>query len=75
MMGVGVGASVACYRDTFAKGLHDGLKHTLEVYDPKKANFDFAQTTVRLFFWLIYLIVFETSALSRRKVPYLQIHA
>ncbi|KAI8428056.1 hypothetical protein MSG28_002344 [Choristoneura fumiferana] len=43
VMDAGVGASVACYRDTFAKGLHDGLTQTLITYDPHKGNFDFAQ--------------------------------
>ncbi|XP_049867782.1 tetraspanin-7-like isoform X2 [Pectinophora gossypiella] len=46
MMDAGVGASVACYRDTFAKGLHDGLTNTLTSYNPQKANFDFAQSTL-----------------------------
>ncbi|CAH2067081.1 unnamed protein product, partial [Iphiclides podalirius] len=46
MMDVGVAASVACYRDTFAKGLHDGLTQTINSYDPHKANFDFAQSTL-----------------------------
>ncbi|XP_072937089.1 tetraspanin-7-like [Epargyreus clarus] len=46
MMDAGVGASVACYRDTFSKGLHDGLTQTIVNYDPKKANFDFAQSTL-----------------------------
>ncbi|XP_050361488.1 tetraspanin-7-like [Nymphalis io] len=44
MMDAGVGASVVCYRDSFAKGLHDGLSHTISTYDPNKANFDFAQS-------------------------------
>nr|XP_037866654.1 tetraspanin-7 isoform X2 [Bombyx mori] len=44
MMEAGVGASVACYRDTFAKGLRDGLTETITHYNPQKANFDFAQT-------------------------------
>ena len=46
MMDAGVGASVVCYRDTFAKGLHDGLTQTIATYDPQKANFDFAQSKV-----------------------------
>lgn len=49
MMDAGVGASVACYRDTFAKGLHDGLTQTLITYDPHKGNFDFAQANVSIF--------------------------
>lgn len=48
MMDAGVAASVACYRDTFAKGLYDGLTQTINNYDPQKANFDFAQSTVCL---------------------------
>ncbi|CAH0725996.1 unnamed protein product, partial [Brenthis ino] len=47
MMDAGVGASVVCYRDTFAKGLHDGLTHTIATYDPQKANFDFAQSKLQ----------------------------
>lgn len=47
MMDAGVGASVACYKDTFSKGLYDGLTQTLTSYDPDKANFNFAQATVR----------------------------
>lgn len=46
MMDAGVGASAVCYRDTFARGLHDGLTKTIISYDPQKANFDFAQSTV-----------------------------
>lgn len=46
MMDAGVGASVVCYRDTFAKGLHDGLTQTIATYDPQKPNFDFAQSKV-----------------------------
>ncbi|XP_073941976.1 tetraspanin-7-like [Choristoneura fumiferana] len=46
VMDAGVGASVACYRDTFAKGLHDGLTQTLITYDPHKGNFDFAQANL-----------------------------
>lgn len=47
MMDAGVGASVACYRDTFAKGLHDGLTQTLASNNPNKDNFNFAQATVK----------------------------
>ncbi|XP_041969353.1 tetraspanin-7-like [Aricia agestis] len=47
MMDVGVSASVVCYRDTFAKGLQDGLTQTIINYDPKKTNFDFAQSTLQ----------------------------
>ncbi|CAK1602964.1 unnamed protein product [Parnassius mnemosyne] len=47
MMNVGITASVICYRDTFAKGLHDGLTQTVRNYDPHKANFDFAQSTLQ----------------------------
>ncbi|KAL0894927.1 hypothetical protein ABMA27_013428 [Loxostege sticticalis] len=46
MMDAGVGASVACYRDTFAKGLHDGLTQTLASNNPNKDNFNFAQATL-----------------------------
>lgn len=46
MMDAGVGASVACYRDTFSKGLRDGLTQTLESYNPNKDNFNFAQSKV-----------------------------
>ncbi|XP_032530105.2 tetraspanin-7-like [Danaus plexippus] len=46
MTDAGVGASVVCYRDTFAKGLHDGLTHTIVTYNPQKPNFDFAQSTL-----------------------------
>ncbi|XP_052747094.1 tetraspanin-7 [Bicyclus anynana] len=47
MMELGVGASAICYRDTFAKGLHDGLTKSIITYNPKKANFDFAQATLQ----------------------------
>ncbi|KAL4712859.1 hypothetical protein ACJJTC_011929 [Scirpophaga incertulas] len=46
MMDAGVGASVACYRETFAQGLNYGLTQTLASYDPNKDNFDFAQSTL-----------------------------
>ncbi|XP_059060394.1 tetraspanin-7-like isoform X1 [Achroia grisella] len=46
MMDAGVGASVACYRDTFAKGLYDGLTQTLISQNPQKNNFDLAQSTL-----------------------------
>ncbi|GBP88741.1 Tetraspanin-7 [Eumeta japonica] len=47
MMDAGVGASVACYKDTFSKGLHDGLTQSLANYKyPERANFDFTQSTL-----------------------------
>lgn len=60
MMDAGVGASVACYRDTFAKGLNNGLTHTITNYDQNKANFDFAQSTVRISKYIgIYILLFK----------------
>ncbi|PZC77256.1 tetraspanin-7 [Helicoverpa armigera] len=47
MMDAGVGAAAACYRDTFAKSLHDGLTQTITNNYPHKANFDFAQKNLR----------------------------
>ncbi|XP_039763388.1 tetraspanin-7-like isoform X3 [Pararge aegeria] len=47
MMDAGVGASAICYRDTFARGLHDGLTKTIISYNPQKANFDFAQSALQ----------------------------
>ncbi|XP_045762473.1 tetraspanin-7-like [Maniola jurtina] len=47
MMDAGVGASAVCYRDTFTRGLHDGLTKTIISYNPEKANFDFAQSTLQ----------------------------
>lgn len=46
MMDAGVGAAAACYRDTFAKSLHDGLTQTITTNNPHKSNFDFAQKNV-----------------------------
>ncbi|XP_063376448.1 tetraspanin-7-like [Cydia fagiglandana] len=46
MMDAGVGASVACYRDTFSKGLYDGLTQTLVSSDQHRGNFDLAQATL-----------------------------
>lgn len=46
-MDIGLEASAVCYRDTFAKALHDGLTETITAYDPRRANFDFVQSNVR----------------------------
>ncbi|XP_075991633.1 tetraspanin-7-like [Anticarsia gemmatalis] len=46
MMDAGVGAAVACYRDTFAKSLRDGLTQTISTNSMHKTNFDFAQETL-----------------------------
>lgn len=59
MMEAGVGASVACYRDTFAKGLRDGLTETITHYNPQKANFDFAQTKVLNYYCYNFILVLK----------------
>lgn len=46
MMIAGVSLSIACHRDSFDKGLKEGLTKTLGNYDPDKINFDEVQAGV-----------------------------
>ncbi|KAG7311363.1 hypothetical protein JYU34_002402 [Plutella xylostella] len=47
IMIAGVGMSLFCYRETFPKGLHDGLTQSVLTYDPDRNNIDFAQANMQ----------------------------
>ncbi|KAJ0181975.1 hypothetical protein K1T71_002697 [Dendrolimus kikuchii] len=47
VMDAGVAAAIVCYKESFAKGLYDGLIKNIATYNIHKGDLDFAQASLR----------------------------